>query len=85
MHVFIVLPYLSIGFQGGGGGGGGGRFFLFYSVLCSGRHVVIKHAQDVTISLIKHAQKQIQRKSSVNENKLSKLSIVGRTIVDSHR
>ena len=32
------------------------KFFLFYSVLCSGRHAVIKHAQDVTISLIKHAQ-----------------------------
>ena len=31
-------------------------FFLFYSVLCSGRHAGIKHAQDVTISLIKHAQ-----------------------------
>ena len=38
------------------GGHGGPRFFLFYSVLCSGRHAVIKHAQDVTISLIKHAQ-----------------------------
>ena len=67
------------------GGHGGPRFFLFYSVLCSGGHAVIKHAQDVTISLIKHAQKQIWRKSSVNENKLSNLSIVGRTIGDSHR
>ena len=30
-----------------------------------GHDAVIKHAQDVTISLIKHAQKQIWRKSSV--------------------
>ena len=38
------------------GGHGGPRFFFILFCSISGRHAVIKHAQDVTISLIKHAQ-----------------------------
>ena len=66
------------------GGHGGPHFFiLFCSMFRQARSNQARSGCDYFAN--QNAQKQIWRKSSVNENKLLKLSIVGRTIGDSHR